>query len=241
MRRYFFTSLVLVLIFASWSTADTIIVITAEDPPGAPDQALIDHITPLGFEVVAISSAQAQPVDVSGAICVVIGEALGSSTILGAYKDVALPIVITETYILDDMQLAPDGTFVDTTDISIIIVDPDHPIAGGLTGEVEIFSQASQTLSTSDIQGDVDIIASTVAGDTYLAAYETGALAMDGVAVPAPRVYMGLQSGAAASVTDVGWGLFERAVLWSVGQLSGASVTPEEAIATTWGDLKAHY
>ena len=86
MRRYLFTSLVLVFIFTSWSTADTIIVITAVDPPGAPDKALIDHVADLGFDVEAYASTEAQPVDVSGVIAVVIGEALSSSTILACFQ-----------------------------------------------------------------------------------------------------------------------------------------------------------
>ena len=240
MRRYLFTSLLLVLIFASWSmAAEKIIVITAVDPPGAPDKSLMDHVAGLGFDVEAYASTQPQPVDTSGAIAVVIGEALSSSNILGSYKDVAVPLVIAESYILDEMQLAVDGSWNLVDDMTIVIVDPAHPIAGGMTGEVQIASQISQIVSTSDIQGDVNIIANTkIAGDACIATYETGALGMDGVPVPAPRVLIFLHENMTAFVTDDGWKLVERSVLWAVG---AASVAPEAAMATTWGDLKALY
>lgn len=239
MRRYLFTSLVLVFIFTSWSTADTIIVITAVDPPGAPDKALIDHVADLGFDVEAYASTEAQPVDVSGVIAVVIGEALSSSTILGSYKDVAVPLVIAESYILDEMQLAVDGSWNLVDDMSIVIVDPDHPIVKGMPEEVQIASQISEIVSSSDIQGDVNIIANTkISGHACIATYETGALGMDRVPVPAPRILIFLHENMTEFVTDDGWELVERSVLWAVG---AASVTPEEAIATTWGDLKALY
>ena len=242
MRWYLFTSLILVLIFASWSTAETIIVISADDPPGAPDQALIDHVAALGFDVEPHSSAEAQPVDVSGAIAVVIGEALSSGSMSDFYRDVAIPLVICESYIFDEMKFSPDGTaYNGTDDMSIVIVDPAHPIAGGLTGTVEIASQVGQIVSSPDMQGDVHVIANTaISGEACIATYETGGLDMEGVPVPARRVSVFVHENNTLALTDAGWELFERAVLWAAAKLD-TSVTPEEAIAITWGDLKALY
>ena len=243
MRRYLFTSLLLVLIFTSWATAATIIVIAKELPAGAPDQALADHVAALGFDVEIHSSAEAQPLDVSGVVAVVIGEALSSGSMSDFYRDVAIPLVICESYILDEMKFSPDGTsYNGTDDMSLVIVDPDHPIAGGLTGTVEVTSQVAQIVSSPDVQGDVNIIATTeISGEASIFTYETGALDIEGVPVPGPRVFVFLHENNTEFVTDDGWGLIERSVLWAVGQLDGAAVTPEEAIATTWGDLKALY
>ena len=84
MRKYMFTSLILVLIFASWPVAaETIIMISAAEPAGVEDQMLIDRIAALGFDVESHSQDEAQPVDTSGAIAVIIGEALGSGSITG--------------------------------------------------------------------------------------------------------------------------------------------------------------
>jgi hypothetical protein len=244
MRLPLFTSLIFMLLFASWSMAvDKIIMISAADPPGAADQALIDHVAALGFEVESHSQDEAQPVDISGAAAVIIGEALSSGNVSSAYKDVPIPVVITEPYVLDDMQLATDGTFNETPDKTIVIVDPDHPIAGGLTGEVEIASEVPPDIcSTSDIQGDAHVVATVLAnGHTCLATYEEGAKGMDGVPVPARRVFTFPFETLIPLLTDDGWGLVERSVLWALGMLSETAVTPEGAAAATWGDLKAHY
>lgn len=243
MRLSLVTSLILSLLFASWSmAADKIIMISAADPPGEADQALIDHVAALGFDVESHSQDEAQPVDISGAAGVLIGEALGSGNITGAYKDAPIPVIITETYVLDDMQLATDGTFNTTPDKAIVIVDPAHPIAGGLTGEVEIAAEEIDICSTSDIQGDVHIIATTlIGGETCLATYEEGAKGMDGVAVPARRVFLFPHANMIPLLTDAGWGLVERSVLWAMGMLSETAVTPEDAVAETWGAIKADY
>jgi len=242
MRLSLLTSLILLLLFASWAiAADKIIMISAADPPGPEDQGLIDRVAALGFDVESHASGEAQPVDISGAVAVIIGEKLGSGDITDAYKDVPIPVVITEAYVLDDMQLATDGTFNADEDNTIIIVDPDHPIAGGLTGEVQIASEVAGICSTSDIQGDAHIIANVRAnGHTCLATYEEGARGMDGVPVPARRVFVFLFADLIPNLTDDGWGLVERSVLWALG-MSTTAVTPDGAVAVTWGDLKAHY
>ena len=242
-HRYVFTFLILLLVFVSWSAfADKIIMISADEPPGAADQALIDRVVDLGFDVESHSQNEAQPVDISGAAAVLIGEALGSGNITNAYKDVTIPVIITEAYVLDDMQFATDGTFNTSPDKSIIIVDGRLPIAGGLTGEVQIASEEADICSTSDIQGDAHIIAQTVvSGDVCLATYEKGAIGMDGVAVPARRVFVFSHAVMIPLLTDDGWGLVERSVLWALGMLPvlpETSVNPAGRAATTWGRLK---
>jgi hypothetical protein len=243
MRLSLFISLVLLLVFASWSmAADKIIMISAADPPGAEDQGLIDIIAALGFDVESHASSEAQPVDISGAAAVVIGEALSSSSVTDAYKDVPIPVVITESYILDDMQFAAgDATFNADADTTIVIADPAHPIAGGLTGEVQIATEAADVCSASELQGDVHVIATVKAnGHPCLATYEEGAADMNGAAVPARRVFVFLFAGLIPNLTDEGRDLVGNSVLWALG-MSPSAVTPEGAATATWGALKADY
>ena len=242
MRRYIFTSLILVLIFASLPVAaDTIIMISAAEPPGEADQAVIDHVAALGFDVESHSADEAQPVDVSGAVAVVIGEALGSGSITDAYKDTTIPVIITEAYILDDMQFASgDATFNSIPDNFIDIIDPSHPIAGGLSGQVQIASEAANICSSTEMQGATSVIATTVAsGEICLAAYEVGSMGLDNVPVPARRVFTFHHEALIPLMNDDGWGLLERSVLWALDVL--APVTPEGAATATWGDLKTSY
>jgi len=245
MRLFLSVSLVLLLILASWSIAGAakIIMISAADPPGAEDQAVIDHVAALGFDVESHASGEAQPVDTSGAVAVVIGEALGSSDVADAYKDTTIPVVITETYVLDDMRLATDGTFNTDDTQTLTIVAPGHPIAGGLTGDVEVSTVLSGGVcSTSDIAGSAEIVAQVKEnGHTAIACFEAGAADMDGNPIPARRVFVFAYAPMIPTFTDDAWGLVERSVLWALDMLSGAAVNPEDAAAVTWGGLKASY
>jgi hypothetical protein len=236
-------SLLLMLLFASWTiAADTIVMLGAAVPFAGADAELKAHVEALGFEVEEHSQDEAQPVDISGAAGVLIGEALGSSNITDAYKDAPIPVIITEAYVLDDMRFATDGTFNAAQDMALTIVDPAHPIAGGLSGNVDIASAAIDICSTSDIQGDVHVVANVLAnGHTAIACYEEGANDMDGAPVPARRVFVFIHELITPLLNDAGWGLVERSVLWAMGALSETAVTPEAAVATTWGDLKADY
>jgi hypothetical protein len=140
------------------------------------------------------------------------------------------------------MKLATDGTYNTDQDNALVIVDPSHPIAGGLSGEVEIASAAADICSTSDILGDAHVVANIrINGHTALACYEQGAKDADGVGVPARRVFVFAHANLAPLMNDAGWGLVERSVLWALERLDETAVNPEGAAATTWGDLKAHY
>ena len=94
--------------------------------------------------------------------------------------------------------------------------------------------------STTEAQGATSVIATTVAsGDMCLVAYEEGAMGLDNVPVPARRVFTFHHAALIPFMNDDGWGLLERSVLWALDVL--AAVTPEDAVASTWGDLKAYY
>ena len=135
-----------------------------------------------------------------------------------------------------------DATFNSALDNFIDIVDSSHPIAAGMSGQVQIASEVIDICSTSEALGDAKIVARSVAsGEICLATYEEGALDMDGVAVPARRVFVFAHQFLIPLLNDDGWGLVERSVLWALDRLSSSAVTPEDAVASTWGDLKAGY
>jgi len=138
------------------------------------------------------------------------------------------------------MHFAPDGTFHHDIDQTLVIEDPAHPIAGGLKGDVEVISEPKEIMSCSDMQGDVQIVATvSVNGDAAIVCYEKGAKLMDGSTTPARRVGIFVHTTALPVLTDDGWGLVKRSVLWALGQLT--PVTPKGALAVTWGTLKSDY
>jgi len=239
MRYCFLVSLIFLFLFAGWvASADKIVLVAAAVPLGAEDELVHTHLEDWGFEVELHSQDEAQPVDISGATAVYILESCGSGSIASAYNDTPIPVINAETWTFDDMHFAPDGTFHHDIDQTLVIEDPTHPIAGGLTGEVEVTSEPKEVMSCSDMQGDVRVVATvSVNGDACIASYEKGAELMDGSKTPERRACIFVHTTEIPVLTDDGWGLVKRSVLWAIGQL--APVTPKGALAVTWGALKA--
>ena len=242
MRLIFFLSLVFLLGFAGWATAAKIVMVAANDPLNASDTDLKAHLEALGFEVEAHSTNEAQPVDTSGADGVLVCESVSSGNVTNAYRNVAMPLMTSESYILDDIKLAPDGTFDHAVGTGITIVDPSHPIAGGLSGDVKVAAVAAEICSCSGIAVEGAIIANSQAsGKPCIAAFEAGAVDMEGVAIPARRVYYFAHNNLIPSLTPEGWELVENSILWAMGMLDSTAVSPDGSAATTWGTLKTGY
>ena len=240
MRNYVFFAFVLLLVFTSWSAhAVKIVMISAADPPAGADVMVIERLEGLGFEVESHSQNEQDPVDLTGVDAVVIGEALGSGNVTDGYKDVSIPVITIEAFVLDNMALATDGTFNQDQDNMLNIVDA-HPIAGNLSGTVEIASAIADICSVGEVLGDVQIIAEIAAnGHTALAIWEAGSNDADGNPIPARRAFAFLHANLTPLLNDDGWGLFDRSVLWALDQLT--PVNPEGSLPTTWGTIKTQY
>lgn len=241
MRFSLFISLIVLVFFASWTiAADKIVFIGATVPLGAADAAVKTHLTALGFTVEDHAQTEKQPVDITGAAAVFIFESVTSSNITSAYKNAAIPVIMTEPAILDDMKFAPDGTFDSPAGQVVTIVDPSHPIAGGLKGDVKVATANGAIAACSGFKVDCVVVAkSAVNGSPCIVTFEKGIKDMDGNPIPARRVYTFIEADLALAVTNDGWALFERSVLWALGKLTSAAVDPDQKLSLTWGEVKA--
>ena len=248
MRFYFFVSLILLLLFTSFTVAaDTIILVVASaDPLSEQDEQIRGHLEGLGFVVEPRAHDAEHPGDISAASGVYIAESISSANIEDKYNNVRIPVIIAEAYVLDNMHFTPnqDTLILPEDQTSILIVDPAHPIAGGLTGDVQVIDSPAMIQSCANMQADVPDaqIVATVGGNACIAAYEVGVtlvtIADVTLVTPARRVFVYPHTNTiSAGLTDDGWGLVERSVQWAMGELETA-VTPAGKLATTWGDLK---
>ena len=148
-----------------------------------------------------VTVADAEAVDV-----VVISSSVKPSTLGDRLRDAAVPILVAEPFLFDDMSMAPargGGELAGRT--SINIVDSDNPLAGGLSGRVRVFDTASEvsygTLdSGSLLEHQVANTGSTSRRSTIFA-YETGDQLVDtGDVARAGRV--GFFTSFGAELTD---------------------------------------
>lgn len=243
MRLFIFAALISLFLCADGATAaKKIVFVVATDPLSEADELIEKHLVKYGFQLEIHTQDEAQPVNIDGADAVFISESCSSGNIVGAYTDAPIPVITTEFYIIDEMGFAVDGTFDNTARRIIVIADPDHPVAGGLEGEIEVTSEPTdneEIQSASAMQGDVQIIATLPNGNASIMCYEKDAKSMGDAVVPARRIFVFPHSRAILVLTDDGWGLLERAVLWALG-MSTLDVDPSATLANTWGSIKIH-
>jgi len=237
MRYYLLISLTFIfLVSSSVVSADKLILIGKNDPINNNDLILMERLQGFGLEVEYHSEPEAHPVDLTGAACVYISESVTSGNIGTAYTDVTIPVITSEGGLIDDLGMGVGQNSGDVT--AIEIVDPNHPITRGFSGQVEILSEPGIFTGATELEGDVQILATLADGSGWprLFVYDEGAQ-MQGMTAPARRVFVFNHQEVNALLNEDGWTLIKHAVEWALS-IEPASVSYKDALANTWGALK---
>jgi hypothetical protein len=236
MNRYLLVSLTLLVLFTDLVMASGKVVLVGSGAPDPIDAPLIEHLEKWGFTVESHEHLEKQPVKLDGVDLVFISESTSSANILGAYTDSTVPVVNAETYTYDDMGFAPDGTFNDAVGDTLKIVKKDHPITKGFPDKVKVYDQPIILMTCNGLQGDVEILAVRADQEEFVAisVYEKGAKTMKGK-TKARHVNIWPHSTGWNNITNDGWTLIKRSVLYALGRLA---VEREGKLAATWGDIK---
>jgi glucose/arabinose dehydrogenase/PKD repeat protein len=203
--------------YSESTSRQALLVVKNAGALGAADAALRSRLEGLGFQV-TVASETAGAGDASGKDVVLISSSVGSSALQTRFRDVAVPVIVWEGGLYDDMGMtAATGTFYGESPgiTSLTISDPAHPLAAGLTG-TRVVSSAATTLKWGRPGGSAATVA-TVPGDATRAAifaYESGST-MPGLTAPAKRIGLFLHDQTPSTLTADGWRLFEAAVLWA--------------------------
>lgn len=208
-------------------------LLVVDDPAalGTGDVALRDRLAANGYPATIVGETGVSSGQAAGHELVVISESVSSTAIGTTFKNVAVPVIVNEALLLDDMAMASssDRTAGHT---SVVIADATHPLAAGLSGTPTTTS-ASETYAWG-VVGSAAQVAATLAGDSTKATvfgYEQGAALVSGNAA-GRRIGFFAYKSAPATFTANGWALFDAAVSWAT--------TPRHAPrAVLVGDLAA--
>ncbi len=116
----------------------------------------------------------------------------------------------------------------------MVITDPAHPLAAGLSGTIN-FLQSAKGISyiTSDELGTATpalVAETTTAGQYTLIGYTSGQTLADGNTAPEARVGLsGLHNQNANPTTD-GWAILDATINWTTGNNGGGGTTIVESI-----------
>lgn len=235
MYRLFIAFALLVLFAGSVVAAEKAVFISA----GAPDPRdvlMIEHLEKLGLTVEPYLETDPHPIDFADVALIFISESITSSNVSDAYADSTVPLVNCEAWTYDDMGfVAAEGDLGNANGDTITIVNPDHPITQGFPEEVKIYNIVDKILS-ANMQGDVEILAVRPNDplQATIAVYEKGAKTLKGT-TKARHVNLFPHVGW-TSVTDDGWELIERSVLYALGKQ--VAVEPVSKLAVTWASIK---
>jgi hypothetical protein len=184
----------------------------------AGDAAVKSRLEGLGFTVAVKDAPSSVTADATGRALVVISESVIANDVGIKFRDVAVPVMVMEAGLYDDMMLTGPtvGTDYDTWvgQSQVVITDTSHPMAAGMTGNVAPTTAATAYSWGIPGASAVKVAALATSASRYaLFGYERGA-AMVGMSAPARRVGIFLWKDTPTFLNTDGWALFDAAVRW---------------------------
>jgi uncharacterized repeat protein (TIGR01451 family) len=205
----------------------TILFVHSAQQPAEGDLPLIVYLMAQGHTVIDRSDTEVRAADLAGADLVILAAASAPAALTTQLRDTAVPLLTWAAPLYDDLRLTgpiPGQDFgVLSRQRKVDIVNPDHPLAGGLVRKPKATSSKDTDFAWGVPQQTAVVVATTHQGHPrpLLFAYEAGDEMVGGIA-PARRVAFPVANGLA--LTDEGWTLFNAAVQWSMA--CTAEVTP---------------
>ncbi|TCV92892.1 hypothetical protein EC912_106231 [Luteibacter rhizovicinus] len=203
------------------ANAPTVLLVVREDGKSlAVDQAIQAHLEQLGYRVTLYDqykpASQANKVDL-----VVLSSTVRSRDLLGAYRDVPVPLVTWESDLLDDMAMTGKRPEVDfgksEKQHALWFVNAPHPLQAGLhAGIVNVYVKNAPMNWGKPGLGATTI--ATLPGEPEKAAifgYEKGATMDYETVAPARRVMFFLDNETFGNLTPEGMLLFDAAIRWA--------------------------
>ncbi len=204
------------------SSKMVLLVVADATALGQSDMAIRDHIQNASHTVQVISDELTVTGDATGKALIVVSSSVTSGNINTKFHDVAVPVINWEIALQDDFRFtgntSADSGTTGGTQTSLNIINPDHPLAAGLSAGSHSVTTSASGFSWGVPTGNPIIIAQLNDGSNRACfyAYESGAAMASGTA-PARRVHLFLQNETFASLNANGLALFDAAISWAMG------------------------
>jgi len=204
------------------------------------DTAVNNRLITLGYSVVVKTGTAVVSGDATGKALVAISSTVTSTDVNTKLKSVAVPVVVWESALFDDMGMTGtvSGTDFGTTgsQTQVAILSSSHPLAAGLSGTVTVTS-SSQTITWGKPAAAAAKVGAQTSDATKIVVfgYEKGS-AMVGLSAPARRVGFFLYDTTAAGLTSNGWKLFDAAIAWAKGSSGGTQIRVEAGGSASYTD-----
>jgi hypothetical protein len=193
---------------------EVLLVIGASSGPTVGDQAMERRLAGLGYTVTVADEDSVLATDSEGKAAVVISPSV-AETLGATFRDVAVPVMVGEYALLDDMAMTSTQWRTDPI-TELELVETSHPLAAGYSGPLRVFS--SPGIMNRAAPSSAATVVGHGQGHRSYFAYEAGRR-MAGRSAPARRVCFFPHEGATEELTPEGWSLFEASIRWLTGDL----------------------
>ena len=203
------------------NSCDANILFIGENTSNSRDNLLIERLESEGYNVTFILSSIAEITDIAGIDLIYMSATTYAGQIGNTFRNVALPVVVAEPFLFDNMRMTLNGVDylgTDTKNKQINIIDDTHPLAAGLTnGTVDITTQNRSYVWGNPTGDAIKIATLTDNPNRYtLFAYETGS-EMVNLTAPARRVGFFAHNKTPDRFTDDAFALFDATIAWALG------------------------
>ncbi|MEZ4961576.1 MAG: RICIN domain-containing protein [Saprospiraceae bacterium] len=183
------------------------------------DAAVKNRLQSLGYTVILKDDGSCSTNDANDKGLILISSTVQSDYIGSKYRNVNVPVILWESYLMDDMKMTgttANSHYGSSSYVSKIrLTSSSHPISDGMSGDYSVFTSGKNATWGNPGSGAVKI--GYVPGNSncsMIYAYDTGA-GMVGMTAPAKRVGFFLHDDNADNLTSNGWKLFDRCVQWA--------------------------
>ncbi|MEI7025598.1 hypothetical protein [Paenibacillus sp. y28] len=185
------------------------------------DKKVADRMKALGFNVTQMVDKSFTPSSANGYDLLYISQTLNSKYIKdGVMKNTAVPTVYVKNHGMFylDLSSIEEGANINYA-TSIDIVDPNHKVAAGLSGNVVVLKESVKVGVGYGLPGKEAKVIATGAGDKGKATiyyYDKGAKGDGGYTTKARISYFFMNNGMDENMTDAGWKLLDNLVVWTL-------------------------
>ena len=185
----------------------------------AGDGKVKERLALLGFELQVAEDELVSAEQADGMELVLISSTVNPTRVRNTLTNVAVPIISWENRLFDDLGMTGNKSNIDvgrTSGTMIQIVNDSHPLAAGLSGQVEVHNKIfdmnwaatnDQAIRIASVPGNEE--------QSLIFAYESGSMMMT-IPATARRVGLFFYDGSGPLLTDDGWRLFDAAVDWAI-------------------------
>lgn len=212
---------------------------------GTGDSAVNTRLASLGYTVTLKLDSASVSGDATGKAVVLISSTCNPTNVNTKFKNVAVPVLVWESGVLDDMSMTGStssdlGTQTSQTQVAITAAGAAHRMGAGFAAGNRTVVSSAQTMSWGLPNTNATKVANVVGNvnRVVIFGYASGATMISSFVAPSRRTGFFLENTTANAWNTDGQKLFDEAVRWTAGSPlapTGLNATPGAGqVALAW-------